>query len=144
MIPKNVNYYCCEDPSLIENYDKAINDNSQIWECHHRFEIDKNLSRHQLIEQNLYLNRPACELIFLTKSDHTTLHNTYRTGEKHPLYGKHQSEETRRKRSESMKGKTPWIKGKHWSEESNRKRSEANKGLIPWNKGIRIKNLKND
>jgi hypothetical protein len=30
--------YCADDISLIENYDKAIND-SAIWDCHHRDEI---------------------------------------------------------------------------------------------------------
>ena len=26
----------CRTPELIENYDKAIADDNQIWECHHR------------------------------------------------------------------------------------------------------------
>ena len=46
-------------------------------------------------------------------------------GEKHNMYGKKQSEETRRKKSESMKGKN---KGKKHSEESKRKMSEAASG----------------
>jgi len=49
-------------------------------------------------------------------------------GKDNPMFGKHPSEETRRKMSEVHKGKTPWIKGKHHSEESRRKISEATKG----------------
>ena len=38
------------------------------------------------------------------------------------------TEETRKKLSESRKGKTPWIFGKHHSKESREKMSEASKG----------------
>lgn len=31
--------YCKEDISKIENYDKAIADTTQTWECHHRDEV---------------------------------------------------------------------------------------------------------
>lgn len=41
MISKYINILCCEDPSLIENYELAINDDTQIWDCHHRLEIDE-------------------------------------------------------------------------------------------------------
>ena len=36
---KNAKRFCNEDISLIENYDKAIVDNTQTWHCHHRAEI---------------------------------------------------------------------------------------------------------
>ena len=36
MISESYKKYCCEDPSLIENYDKAIADTTQTWEIHHR------------------------------------------------------------------------------------------------------------
>lgn len=145
MISKNVIDYCCEDPSLIENYDKAINDNSEIWECHHRLETDKHMSKEQLQDQNLYLNRPACELIFLTKSDHSRLHAI------------NVKEETNRKRSETLKGtkhsnesyrqqsislkikyNNGYINpmyGKRQSEESNRKRSKSMTGRQHSSKG---------
>ena len=46
------------------------------------------------------------------------------------------NEETRRKHSESNKGKnkgkTSWSKGKHLSEEHKRKIGESNKGHTPW------------
>lgn len=40
------------------------------------------------------------------------------------------TEETRKKLSESRKGKTPWIFGKHHSEETKHKISESNKGQL--------------
>lgn len=69
-----VKSYCCEDISLIENYDKAISDDSQSWHCHHRLETDMNMLAEELIEKNLYYNRSASELIFLTSIEHIKLH----------------------------------------------------------------------
>ena len=113
---KLVYAYCREDISLIENYENAINDKTQTWHCHHRRETI--FSKKDLIEIGEYYNRPACELIFLTKSEHIKLHHL----------GKPLSEDTRRKLSEANKGKPSWMKGKHHSEESCKKISEAKKG----------------
>ena len=68
--------YCCEDLSLIENYDKAIADTTQTWHCHHRGEVLPcgRFSRSDLKKFGLYFNRPASELIFLTKAEHNSLH----------------------------------------------------------------------
>ena len=68
--------FCCEDLSLIENYDKAIADTTQTWECHHRGEILPcgRFSRDDLKKFGLYYKRPASELIFLTPSAHRQLH----------------------------------------------------------------------
>ena len=100
--------YCKDDISLIENYDKAIADDTQTWHCHHRRETI--FSKKDLIEIGEYYNRPACELIFLTPTEHHKLHKI----------GKHISEETRKKMSEANKGKPH-------SEETKRKMSEARK-----------------
>lgn len=53
-----------------------------------------------------------------------------RTGEKNPNYGKHHTEETKKKISMTHKGKIPWNKGMKgcFSEETRRKISEGNKG----------------
>lgn len=104
-----VNKYCREDPSLIENYDKAIADDNQVWHCHHRLEMQNNkkFSANDLIFMKLYFNRPASELIFLTKAEHTRLHSK----------GKKLSEETKRKLSEAHKGKK-FNLGRHHSEET--------------------------
>ena len=70
--------YCSEDVSLIENYQQAITDQKKMWDIHHRRECDsegRTLFTHkQLKEMGLYLNRPASELIFVTKSMHKKLH----------------------------------------------------------------------
>ena len=68
--------FCCEDLSLIENYDKAISDTTQTLDCHHRGEILPcgRFSVSDLKKFELYFNRPASELIFLTRSEHRRLH----------------------------------------------------------------------
>ena len=70
--------YCLEDISLIENYHQAISDENKMWDIHHRRECDENgrtlFTHKQLKEMNLYFNRPASELIFVTRSMHRKLH----------------------------------------------------------------------
>ena len=128
MICENaVRKYCCEDISLIENYQAAINDKEQTWDCHHRLEIELNKSRQELINLNLYNNRPANELIFLTHSEHKALHNTvlhltgsknpmynvHRYGKENPMYGKHHSDEAKQKMKKphkyAPKRKDKWL-----------------------------------
>ena len=88
----------CRHPELIENYDKAIADNSQVWEVHHRRE--EFYSYKELIERGEYFDAPPEALIFLTPADHSKI-------------------DSRCKRiSETMKGKKN-------SEEHNRKISKA-------------------
>ena len=103
--------FCKEDISKIENYDKAVADTTQVWHCHHRTEIWWNCSKKDLIANECYYNRKACELIFLTPAEHKRLHNV------------NKSDETRRKMSES-------LKGHKCNEETKRKISDANKGKI--------------
>ena len=77
---RNAQAYCCEDINKIENYDKAIADKTQTWVCHHKQEIlddGTKVSPDELIKQSLYYHRPANELIFLTASQHNTLHQRY-------------------------------------------------------------------
>lgn len=112
----NVKRYCCEDISKIENYEEAVNDITNTWECHHKMELIEtgavvNSTKQDLIDWGIYYNRPADELIFMTKIDHHRLH----------LKGKGLSEEAKRKLSESNKGKK-------YSDETKRKMSEAHKG----------------
>ena len=54
---------------------------------------------------------------------------------KHPMLGKQHSEESKKKMSESHKGKPSHRKGEQLSEETKKKISEANKGKTPPNKG---------
>ena len=70
--------FCCEDISLIENYDIAVADTTQTWDCHHRGEILPcgRFSIADLKKFGLYYKRPASELIFLTKAEHIRLHKS--------------------------------------------------------------------
>lgn len=80
----------CKNFEKIENYQEAVN-SSKTWHCHHRNEIDMGLSKQELIDNELYYNRPPEELIFLTSLDHHRLH---RNGMKF-------SEETKKKLSKA-------------------------------------------
>lgn len=79
MIRDKISLICSEDPALIENYDKAINDMETVWILHHRYEVTINgeplLSSDELKTKNLYYHRPASELIFLTPYEHGKLHS---------------------------------------------------------------------
>lgn len=75
---KSAKLYCSEDISLIENYQQAIADQTRTWDIHHRRESDENgrtlFTHKQLKEMGLYFNRPASELMFVTRSMHCKLH----------------------------------------------------------------------
>lgn len=142
MISKNAWAYCCEDLSLIENYDKAVNDNTQIWRCHHRLEIQDDgkiiYTSKQLEEQGLYYNRPASELIFMTLSEHNALHARHNPEERNQrrsktLKGRTFSFEHRKHLSESLKGR---VNGP-LSKETKMKISEYFSNLPYWNNGIK-------
>ena len=136
--------YCKNDISLIENYDKAIADTTEVWSCHHRAGVllCGRFSREDLKKFNLYYNRPANELIFLTNSEHTILHTkgkpscrkgttcSAETKRKISEAKKNMSDETKRKMSEAKKGK-------HLSEEHKRKMGEAHKGKHWYNNGVK-------
>lgn len=139
----NFKYYC-KDYENIENYEKAAADDFKGWHCHHRREAE--LSRKELIALGMYYNRPADELIFLTASEHRTLHNK---GHKHSEEAKKKMSEAAKNRPEEIKMKTREAfkghkhseeakkkigeaqKGKHLSEEAKMKISAANKGKHP-------------
>lgn len=120
---RRVSEYCYEDPSLIENYERAMNDETQTWVCHHRVGTIMNCGKKELIAQGCYTDRLAHDLIFLTKSEHNRLHNAGKPASaKHRANlraalnrpevrakmsmksrGRKQSAETRAKRSASLK-----------------------------------------
>ena len=144
---KEVQKYCKEDISKIKNYEAAMNDTTQVWHCHHMTETWWNCSAKDLIENECYYNRKACELIFLTPAEHRRLHmkgvtRSEETKKKisEAKKGKKLSEEHRKKISESQKGHTSTdetkkkisatLKGHTVSEETRKKISEAKKGKI--------------
>ena len=73
--------FCIEDISKIENYQEAFS-SKEVYECHHRLETHTSdgerrlvdLSREELLALDMYYHRPANELVFLKRTDHTSLH----------------------------------------------------------------------
>lgn len=122
----NTKSKCCEDISLIENYNIAINDTSQVWACHHRLEThtsngDRRLvdiTVDELIALDMYYNRPASELIFMTKSEHSKLH----TIGHHRNAGRVLSEDTKAKLSIALRGNKNGL-GHKGNSQLGRKRS---------------------
>ena len=120
----NFKHYC-KEPENIENYEKAKADNFKNWEVHHRLETHNSDGERRLVDitvaelkaLDMYYNRPADELIFLTIYEHSRLH----------MKGKHLSEETKNKLSAASKGNKYALGYKH-SEEAKNKMAEAMKG----------------
>ena len=133
----------CKDYKKIENYEKAKKDDFKGWNCHHRLQTWTSDGERRLVyitadelkALDMYYNRPASELIFLTISEHCKLHNE---GEHNSMYGKHLSEGHKNKIGEANKGRTvseetrekigAAHKGKHHSSETKNKISETKKG----------------
>ena len=128
----------CKDYKNIENYEKAKADNFKNWHCHHRLETHNSDGKRRAVDitvaelkaLDMYYNRPADELIFLTISEHSRLH----------MKGKHRSEETKNKMREALKGRQfseetrkkmrEALKGRHHSEETKNKMREKAKGRL--------------
>jgi hypothetical protein len=138
---KNVHLYCCEDINKIENYEQAIIDTTQVWDCHHKAEILPcgNYSQNDLKKYKLFYHQLANALIFLTRSDHIRLHQI---GNNNNNYGKHFSNSHKRKISTALKNfrkNNPFskehrkklsnaLKNKPLAEETKMKLSESHKG----------------
>lgn len=120
---KNVEQYCKDDISKIENYEQAIADKAQTWNCHHRLELTLDgefaHTKEELERLDMYYNRPYFELIFLSKAEHFRLHGQS---------GKPITEATRIKLSKATKGENNPFYGKKHTAETKRKISKANKG----------------
>ena len=130
----------CSDIENVENFEKAKADNFKNWCCHHRLQTwtsdgerrPVDITAAELKALNMYYNRPASELIFLTESEHSSLHTKgkqshrkgkqgYWKGKTGPNKGKQFSAETRNKMSEKAKGRLH-------TEETKKKISKAKKG----------------
>jgi hypothetical protein len=77
---------CCEPLERIENYSEAINDSMHMWHLHHKLGLNHTIK--ELQENDMYLHRPANELIFL---------NSCREGE--DVYMSHAGVHSRGKRA---------------------------------------------
>lgn len=120
---KTVKSYCKGDITKIENYDLAIADKTQTWDCHHHNE--RFYTKKELKNLGLYYKCPPCELIFLTVEEHGKQYHKGRQQSKehrskisNALKGnknqeKKHSEETKKKIGEKSKGNTN-VRGKHW------------------------------
>lgn len=103
----------CKDFTEIENYDKAVADTTQKWECHHRLEFTINgevaHTKDELKRLGMYYHRPYFELIFLPAKEHRFLHLSTRDRKdinkkiSASLKGKSLTEERRKKISEAVK-----------------------------------------
>ena len=132
----------CKDYENIENYEKALKDNFKGWEVHHRLETHTSDGERRLVDitvaelkaLGMYYNRPASELIFLRKSEHSSFNKGKKRSEEvkkknaEVHKGKHHSEETKKKMREARKGEKNPFYGKHHSEEAKKKNAEAHKG----------------
>lgn len=127
----------CDNYENIENYQKAAADDFIGWHIHHRLETHNSdgerrlvdITRKELIALDMYYNRPADELIFLTKSEHHSLHSK---GESNSMYGKKHTDEAK------YKIRTTWDYEKHFTDETKKKMSEAHKGEKNTNYGKHI------
>lgn len=154
----NYTQYCNEDPSLIEGYEQAKQDNFQGWVIHHRLECAKyrDRSRTEWIERDepvprdwlkafgLYYNRPAAELIFMRCEDHIRLHNSR---PKPPFTEEHKQKmreawERRKARgpvSEETKRKMSEARAKYWAEGHEEHRNKLKDRHVPHSEEIRKK-----
>lgn len=88
----------------VENYEKAKLDNFLGWNIHHRLETHTSegikrlvqITKEELIALDMYFDRPANELIYLTIPEHTSVH----------CKGRKCSEEQKRKTSKTLMGHT--------------------------------------
>ena len=135
----------CKNYTQIENYKEAVNDKSQTWICHHI--LGEILSSECLKKNDFYYDVPPCMLKFVTKSEHSKIH---KKSHAHPYKKsiRKLSEETRKKISESCKGRkfsaetrkkiSEANKRRKLSAETRKKLSEALKERVPWNKKSKV------
>ena len=141
------------------------------WQVHTHIGYKEGFDIHHIDHNKM--NNALSNLVYLTRSEHSKLHNKGenhpmygKTGKKNPMYGKHHSLESIRKISEANKGRNKdrfwinngienryipldseipegFIKGRTFSEDHQRKLSKSHKGKTSSNKGKRYKFINN-
>ena len=130
-------YFIDPVTAIITNYKGEIQkikirDGRPCFHCMeiHRIQVHTNLGYkkdydiHHIDENKM--NNSLSNLVYLTRSEHIKIHNK---GNKN-MFGKHHTEETKRKISEAKKGEKHPLYGKILSEETKRKISESLKGRL--------------
>ena len=120
---QTVKKFCKGNISEIENYDLAIADSDKCWHCHHKMEIQPDgvrLNRKWMIDHGIYFDQDPCMLVFLTESEHRSLH----------MLGHEVSERVKSiARSNISKLRKDNFKGHKHTEESKAKMREKRKNL---------------
>ena len=118
MICETIYAFCKGDITKIENYEKAVADTTQVWQCHHRLEIlpfsNKEISHKKLIEMGLYYNQEPEALILLTEKEYKSLHLTNRNKNrtnKGLSYKDRESYKTYKERAEKFRGRKAFNNG---------------------------------
>lgn len=119
MISKTI-FRFCETPELIENYELAIADEDNCWDCHHKLEAF--YTHKELIELGRYWDVAPRDLVFLKRKEHYSwphkgrlnLNNAEaRRKNSESNKGKKRSDACKQKHRENAKGNTN-VRGKHW------------------------------
>ena len=115
-----------------------------VWENFMETHVSDNCCIHHVDQDPL--NNDILNLVCVTRPEHQRWHSTHRSlvtrckiskSNSISQKGKHHSEETRKKISESLKGKPGNFKGKKHSEERKKHISESKKGK-PWSEARRL------
>lgn len=71
-------YFAPGELAKIVNYEKASKDGYKGWHLHHRLELNPDGTTYKpkeiLIQEDIYYQRPATELVFLTVAEHRAMH----------------------------------------------------------------------
>lgn len=118
----------CKDPiEKIPGYENAVN-SDELYVCHHVLELNLDGERvhtaDELMRMDMYYNRPYFELVFLSNSEHASLHNK---GKNNFALRIKDTDSHHRNISKALKGHRGWNTGRHWSVESRQKMSIAQK-----------------
>lgn len=69
---RRIQRYCREPIENIKNYDKAVSDTKNRYLLHHINEL--TFTQDELKKMNMYYNRPASELVWVTDKEHFEIH----------------------------------------------------------------------